>query len=51
VKERISKRGRQPLVLHTDNGNAMHEATLECRLEVLGVFRLFSRPHVSNGNT
>jgi len=46
----ISKGRRQPLVLHADNGNAMRAATLECRLEELGVLRSFSRPRVSNDN-
>jgi transposase InsO family protein len=50
LKERISKRRRQPLILHADNGNAMRAATLESRLEELGVLRSFSRPRVSNDN-
>jgi putative transposase len=37
-------------VLHTNNGNAMRAATLESRLEELGVRRSFSRPRVSNDN-
>jgi transposase InsO family protein len=40
----------QPLILHADNGNAMRAATLEARLEELGVLRSFSRPRVSNDN-
>ena len=40
----------QPLILHADNGNAMRAATLNCRLEELGVLRSFSRPRVSNDN-
>lgn len=48
LKERISKRRRQPLIVHT--GNAMRAATLESRLEELGVLRSFSRPRVSNDN-
>jgi putative transposase len=32
------------------NGNAMRAATLESRLEELGVLRSFSRPRVSNDN-
>jgi transposase InsO family protein len=40
----------QPLILHADNGNAMRAATLESRLEELGVLRSFSRPRVSNDN-
>jgi hypothetical protein len=40
LRERISKRRRQPLILHADNGNAMRAATLESRLEELGVLRL-----------
>jgi transposase InsO family protein len=39
---------KQPLVLHAVNGNAMRAATLESRLEQLGVLRSFSRPRVSN---
>ena len=46
LRERISKGRRQPLVLHADNGNAMRAATLESRLEELGVLRSFSRPRV-----
>jgi putative transposase len=48
--ERISKGRPQPLVLHADNGNAMRAATLESRLEELGLLRSFSRPRVSNAN-
>ncbi len=33
LRERISKGRRQPLVLHSDNGNALRAATLESRLE------------------
>ena len=50
VPKRISKGRRQPLILHADNGNAMRAATLESRLEELGVLRSFSRPRVSNDN-
>jgi len=50
LKERISKRRRQSLILHSDNGNAMRASTLESRLEGLGVLRSFSRPRVSNDN-
>jgi transposase InsO family protein len=50
LRERISKGRRQPLTLHADNGNAMRAATLEARLEELGVLRSFSRPRVSNDN-
>jgi len=46
----ISKGRPQPLILHADNGNAMRAATLESRLEELGVLRSFSRPRVSNDN-
>ena len=48
--ERISKGRKQPLILDADNGNAMRAATLESRLEELGVLRSFSRPRVSNDN-
>ncbi len=50
LREKISKRRRQPLILHADNGYAMRASTLESRLEKLGVLRWFSRPHVSNDN-
>jgi transposase InsO family protein len=50
LRERISRRRPQPLILHADNGNAMRAATLESRLEELGVLRSFSRPRVSNDN-
>jgi transposase InsO family protein len=50
LRERISKGRQQPLILHADNGNAMRAATLECRMEELGVLRSFSRPRVSNDN-
>ena len=50
LRERISKGCRQPLVLHSDNGNAMRTAMLEARLEELGVLRSFSRLRVSNDN-
>ncbi len=50
LSERISKGRKQPLILHADNGNAMRAATLESRLEELGVLRSFSRPRVSNDN-
>jgi transposase InsO family protein len=45
-----NKSTHQPLILHADNGNAMRAATLEARLEELGVLRSFSRPRVSNDN-
>ncbi len=50
LRERISKGRHQPLILHADNGNAVRAATLESRLEELGVLRFFSRPCVSNDN-
>ena len=50
LRERISKGRLQPLILHADNGNAMRAATLEIRLEELGVLRSFSSPRVSNDN-
>jgi transposase InsO family protein len=50
LRERISKRSRQPLILHADNGTAMRAATLESRLEELVVIGSFSRPRVSNDN-
>ena len=50
LRERISRGRSQPLILHADNGNTMKAATLEARLEELGVLRSFSRPRVSNDN-
>ena len=50
IRERVSKRRQRRLVLHADNGSAMRAATLEVRLEELGVLRSFSRPRVSNDN-
>ncbi len=50
IRERISKGRKKSLVLHADNSNAMRAATLEARLEELGVLRSFSRPRVSNDN-
>jgi putative transposase len=50
LRERISKGRKQPLNLHADNDNAMRAATLEGRLEELGVLRSFSRPRVPTDN-
>ena len=50
LRERISISRRQSSILHADNGYAMRAATLESRLEELGVHRSFSRPRVSNDN-
>jgi transposase InsO family protein len=50
LRERISRRRPQTLMLHSDNGNAMRAATLGNRLEELGVLRSFSRQQVSNDN-
>ena len=51
LRERISKQRQRRLILHADNGSAMRAAaTLEVRLEELGVLRSFSRPRVSNDN-
>ena len=50
LRKRISKTRKPPLIVHADNGNAMRAATLESRLEELGVLRSFSRPRVSNDN-
>lgn len=49
LRERISKGRRQTLILHADNGNVMRAATLESRLEDLGVLRSFSRPSAAVG--
>ncbi len=48
LRDRISKGRSQPLILHV--GNAMRAATLESRLEELGVLRSFSWPRVNNDN-
>ena len=48
LRERISKGRKQLLILHADNGNAMRAATLDSRLEELGVRRSCSRPSLSN---
>ena len=50
LRERISRARKQPLIIRADNGNAMRAATLESRLEELGLLRSFSRPRVSNDN-
>lgn len=50
IRERISKRRQRKMVLHADNRGAMRAATLEVRLEGLGVLRSFSRQRVSNDN-
>ena len=39
IREGISKRHQRKLILHADNGGAMRSATLEVRLEELGVLR------------
>ena len=44
LKERVSRRRKQWLILQAGYGNAMRAATLEVRLEELGVLRSFSRP-------
>jgi transposase InsO family protein len=51
LRERISKGRPSPLILHADNGSAMRAATLESRLEELGVLRCFFRPRVRNDNS
>ena len=50
LKERVSRHRKQPLILPADNGSSIRAATLEVRLEELGVLRSFSRPRVSNDN-
>ena len=50
VSERISRVRKQPLILHADNGNAIRAATLDSRLEELGILTYFSRPRASNDN-
>ena len=44
MRERIFKGRRQPPILYDDHGNAMRAATLESRLEELGLLRPLSRP-------
>ena len=39
-----------PQILHADNGNTIRGATLESRLEEMGLLLSFSRPRVSNDN-
>ena len=46
LRERISRRRAQPLILHADNGNAMRASTLVSLVEELRS----SRPRVSNDN-
>ena len=48
LRERISRGRNQSVILLAYNGNAMHAAQLESRLEALGVLRSFSRPRVSH---
>ena len=43
-------RGLTPLVLHSDNGSPMKEATMLTTLQKLGVAPSFSRPSVSDDN-
>lgn len=50
LRERFSKTRKQSLILHADNGNAMRAATLDSRLEELGVLRSSMSPRVSNDN-
>ena len=42
--------GKQPLILHSDNGSPMKGATMLSTLQQLGVVTSFSRPRVSNDN-
>ena len=51
LRDLISKGRPNPQVLHVDNGNAMRAATLERRLEELGMLRSFCRSRVCNDNT
>ena len=50
LRERITNARPYPLILHTDNCNAMLSATMESSMEELGIFRSFSRPIVGNIN-
>jgi len=50
LRERITRRLKQPQIVHSDNGNAMRLASLALRLEELGVLRSYSRLRVSNDN-
>jgi transposase InsO family protein len=38
---------QQPVILHANKGNAMRGATLDSRLEEMGVLRYISRPRVT----
>lgn len=44
LRERISRGRSKPFILHSNNVSRMGAATLENRLEELGVLRTFSRP-------
>jgi putative transposase len=50
IPERMNKGRNQPLILHANNSNPMRAATLESRMEELGVLRSFSRQRLSNDN-
>lgn len=50
LRELISKRLRQPLILDADNGNAMHLTKLDSRLEKLGALSSFPKSRASNDN-
>ena len=40
----------QPLILHTDNGEAQRSLTLRAKLQSLGIEPSYSRPGVSDDN-
>ena len=44
------KTGRNPLVLHSDNGAPMKAVTMKVKMEELGVTPSYNRPRVSNDN-
>lgn len=47
IREKIKGK---PLVLHSDNGSPMKDATFQALLEKLGITKSYSRPRVSNDN-
>jgi transposase InsO family protein len=48
LRERISKGCRQSLILHSDNGTAMRAATLDSRLDEIGLLMSLERPRDEN---
>lgn len=50
LREETSEGRKQSLILHDDNSSSVRWATLEVRLEELGVHRSVSGPRVSTDN-